>query len=172
MNARSSYGLSRSGVARWLALVLLPIGLLLGVADAAMASPPCWAPAHGYRAKHASHHRHCYRKRSHKRSRARGWRRHDHHAAHEHHEHRRDVLLAEEPYESSTAVEPASTNVTIAVGSGSSSAGSGIVGAVVGAALGGYLGSNVGNGSGQLAATAAGTLAGWVIGGEVARDPE
>jgi uncharacterized protein YcfJ len=71
---------------------------------------------------------------------------------------------AAEPY-----VEPASTNVTIALGGGSTPVGSGTVGAVVGAALGGYLGSNVGGGNGQLAATAAGTLAGWLVGGEIGR---
>jgi len=77
---------------------------------------------------------------------------------------------AEEPAETYATGETTSTNVTIAIGDGASTPGTGTIGAVVGAALGGFLGSNIGGGNGRLAATAAGTLAGWVVGGKIA-DP-
>ena len=71
MNTRAKNNRLGPRLAKWTAVALLPLSLLLGVADAAMAKPPCWAPAHGYRAKHADHQRHCYTKRSHRRH----WRR-------------------------------------------------------------------------------------------------
>ena len=128
-------------------LMLLPM--------ASYADPPPWAPAWGYRNKHAERHEH----------------------GHGHHRHGRkhhgDEDEDEDSYAGGYDQYPAyyqdnpqyyaQVNTDIQAGK----CDRGLIGGVIGGAAGGYVGSQFGKGDGKLATTAAGALLGFIIGKNV-----
>ena len=147
-------------------LLAASLALLVALPQAAVADPPPWAPAHGWRAKHDGDDYECEYKKKHKRgkyeykekckTKRRNKKRR--HASDDD----RQRVRAERDYEDyrqrSTAMGiPSGTcNKDVLVG-------------LLGAAGGGFLGSKVGKGDGQLAATAAGTVIGYIVGSSLGR---
>ena len=131
------------------ALVTLPLA-----APAAVADPPRWAPAHGYRHFQGyGHRKYQYKARRHER---RYFRRH-------HHEVRRTVYVS----------RPAHDHYRHGHGQGSDLSISPTVGgAIVGAVLGGFGGSQFGSGGGRTVAIVGGAAAGAVIGGAIGQSLE
>ena len=145
------------------ALVALPLTAPVAVAD-----PPNWAPAHGYRHFHgpqkfkhkARHHkvRH-YKARQHKQRRVHRYERHRH-------EVRRTVYVERPVYRRHhhrSHRHGRHTDLSISPTIG---------GTIVGAVLGGLGGSQIGSGSGRTAAIVGGVAAGAVIGGYIGNSME
>ncbi len=131
------------------ALVTIPLTAPVAVAD-----PPRWAPAHGYRQIHGERKfRHKFR--HHQR---RHWQRHDV---------RRTIYVYRHDHDSHRHYRPRrhnrSTELSISPTFG---------GALVGALLGGLGGSQIGKGSGRTAAIVGGVAAGAVLGGYVGNSME
>lgn len=122
------------------ALVAIPLTAPVAVAD-----PPSWAPAHGYRHAHGNH----YGKYKYRRQVRRDWR---------HREVRRTVYVSRPVHNHASHRHVNRTELGV-----SSSLG----GAIIGALLGGLGGSQIGSGSGRTAAIIGGIAAGAVIGGSV-----
>jgi len=127
------------------ALVTIPL-----TAPAAVADPPSWAPAYGYRNAH-NHRQYKQRVRHYER---RQWRRH---------EVRRTVYVSPPVHDHSRHRHSQQSDVSISPTLG---------GAIVGALLGGLGGSQIGSGSGRTAAIVGGIAAGAVIGGSVGNSME
>jgi len=150
MNTTASHRNGRRGgrLAAW----LMAAGTLLASTSAvAWHGPPEWAPAYGYRAKHAYHHhdRHVVHK-------------HYHYYHHEPYYHKPRRVYREVHVHRHVVPAPRTAPVYGGYQSGSAAG-------LVGAAAGGFLGAQVGDGRGQLAATAAGTLMGYFLGRQVGR---
>ncbi|MGH8583853.1 MAG: RT0821/Lpp0805 family surface protein [Gammaproteobacteria bacterium] len=159
------------------------LGLML-VPLAALADPPPWAPAHGYRNKHYDQYRYYYREDDDSDDDSSGGYRHRYRRYYPYrdglHIHRHDHYYYEDdgyrdiddlpyyPYRSQApqgTYYPPYRDVGISRGTCRRD----LIGALLGGAAGGYLGSQIGHGDGQLAATAAGALAGFLLGGNVGR---
>ncbi len=131
------------------ALVAIPLTAPVAVAD-----PPRWAPAHGYRHVHGGH-KFKHKFRQHER---RHWHRHDT---------RRTVYVYRDDYDGHRHYRPhrsrRTTDLSISPTFG---------GAIIGGLLGGLGGSQIGKGSGRTAAIVGGVAAGAVIGGYVGSSME
>ncbi len=122
--------------------VLLSLLLSAGPAATVSADPPCWAPAHGPRAKHGGKKCGKYYK---------------HHKRHEHNEYNTyNTYNTRNEYPEQRDRGSDSSGIS--------------VGGLVGAAVGGYAGSHLGGGKGKLAATAGGAVAGYLVGQEIEKD--
>jgi hypothetical protein len=141
-----------------LAAALLGALLALGGFDSASADPPCWAPAHGQRAKYDDDD--C--RRGHKRK-------YKHKHKHSKRDHRRYRDYDDDDGDHGESWSRAEPAPTAGPSPQASDTGGVSVGGLVGAAVGGYLGSQVGSGDGKLAATAGGTLGGYLVGQEIER---
>ncbi|SOD89346.1 hypothetical protein [Caenispirillum bisanense] len=131
------------------ALAVAVTGGLLLDAGAALADPPPWAPAHGWRAKHEYKHKHKHKDRD--------W-----------HDGPRVVYV---PVPTVVERKPA-PSLPYGFGRGTCDRGlisSELLGNLLGGAAGGAIGSRFGQGQGKLAAVAGGTLLGVLIGGSIGR---
>lgn len=142
------------------ALVTLPIATTSAVAD-----PPRWAPAHGYRHGHdQGEYRYGFKRHNYK-YKVRRYNRHRGHNYVRRHEVRRRVYVsrpAHNHYRHGHGYNYGS-NVGISPSVG---------GTIVGALIGGLGGSAIGSGSGRTAAIIGGVAAGAVIGNSVGRSME
>jgi len=127
------------------ALVTIPL-----TAPAAVADPPSWAPAHGYRNNHGGYRfsrKYHHQQRRHRRR----------------HEVQRTVYVSRPVHDHYSHRHSQQSDVSISPTLG---------GAIVGALLGGLGGSQIGSGSGRTAAIVGGIAAGAVIGGSVGNSME
>lgn len=126
------------------ALTAIPLTAPVAVAD-----PPSWAPAHGYRNVH-SHNDYKFKRkyRRHYRNRSQV---------------RRTVYVSRPVHDHYSHRHSQQSNVSISPSLG---------GAIIGALLGGLGGSQIGSGSGRTAAIIGGIAAGAVIGGSVGNSME
>jgi surface antigen len=129
---------------RFIALLVMAT-LVATAADSgsALADPPPWAPAHGYRAKHKHKHKHKHR--------------HRHEYEHHHHHH----------YHYDRDRYPNHDRLPFGIDLGLCNRA--LLGSVLGGAAGGVVGSQIGKGSGRTAATIGGTIIGVLIGGGIGR---
>jgi surface antigen len=112
----------------------------------ALADPPPWAPAHGWREKHGD---------DDDDDRGRG--RHHHH--HEREDDRETTVVVAPP-------PPPPAPYGLAQGFCSRD----LIGAALGGATGGLIGSNIGKGKGRTVATVGGVLVGLFVGGKIGRN--
>jgi surface antigen len=122
-----------------LAIILLGLCTLVFAAPPAIAEPPSWAPAQGWRDKQKGQHP----------GRGRGKRKW---------KQQRTYAPPEQPalYTPKVRIADGTCNREL-------------LGSLLGGASGGYLGSKIGSGSGNLAATAAGAVIGLIVGGSIGR---
>lgn len=128
------------------ALIAIPVTAPVAVAD-----PPSWAPAHGYRQGHGNN----YGKYKYRRQVRRDWR---------DREVRRTVYVSRPVYVSRTVHNHSSHRHVNRTELGVSPS---LGGAIIGGLLGGLGGSQIGSGSGRTAAIVGGIAAGAVIGGSI-----
>jgi surface antigen len=129
-------------------LALFTLGSLGTLAPTAIAEPPSWAPAHGWRAKHGHDHGH----------------RHKHKRKYEYEVEREYEYEYDDDYYEDRRRAP------IYGGGGDFlRCNRDLAGQIVGGAVGAAVGSQFGKGDGQLVATGAGALIGVLLGGEIGR---
>ena len=132
-----------------LLIALLAFGGVGLGAPSAVAEPPSWAPAHGWRAKHDHGHKHKH-KRNYEVEREYEYEDEDDDDQDDYYEDRRRAPI-------------------YGGGGGFLRCNRELAGQVVGGALGAAVGAQVGKGDGQLIATGAGALIGVLLGGEIGR---
>jgi surface antigen len=111
-------------------------------APMALADPPPWAPAHG-------------------------WRHHNKGAHEDEGEYRRQEVMVQQ----NTAIVSGSCNRDLVTATFSLSTGN-VLGSLIGGAAGGFIGNQFGKGSGKTAMTVLGAVAGVLIGGAIGRSME
>ncbi|SMF16387.1 Surface antigen [Tistlia consotensis] len=124
------------------AAAALTVMACAGFAGSALADPPPWAPAYGWRAKHGGHHRD-----------RDDWDR----------DRGRQVVVVERPILVRPHDRVVSCDRSLLAGDNQ------LVGQILGGALGGLAGAQIGSGNGKLAATAGGAVLGLLVGGEIGR---
>ena len=128
-------------------LALFTLGSLGTLPPTAIAEPPSWAPAHGWRAKHGHDHGH-------------------------HHKHKRKYeyeVEREYEYEYDDDYDDRRRAPIYGGGGDFLRCNRDLAGQIVGGAVGAAVGSQFGKGDGQLIATGAGALIGVLLGGEIGR---
>ncbi|HEX9488666.1 MAG TPA: glycine zipper domain-containing protein [Stellaceae bacterium] len=115
--------------------------------SAALADPPPWAPAHGWRDKHDGDDDH--------------WR-----ERHRHHEHDDEQDDERDGYDRA----PPPAVVAMPYGLDQRVCYRDMIGAALGGATGGLIGSNIGKGQGRTVATVGGVLVGLFVGGRIGRN--
>jgi surface antigen len=130
------------------ALVALLFAISTVAVSPALADPPPWAPAHGWRDKHDRDDDNYRQERRHHRDRD------------DEEEDAPAVAVAPPP-------PPAPTQLPYGLTEGTCHRD--LVGAALGGAAGGLVGSNIGKGSGRTAATIGGVIAGLFVGGSIGR---
>jgi surface antigen len=139
-------------------LLAASLALLVALPQAAVADPPPWAPAHGWRAKHDGGDYECEYKEKHKKGK------------HKHkHKYKEKCKTKGRNKKHRHASDDNYRQRSTAMGIPSGTCNKDVLVGLLGAAGGGYLGSKVGKGDGQLAATAAGTVIGYIIGSSLGR---
>jgi surface antigen len=116
---------------------------------AALADPPPWAPAHGWRDKH---------------DRGDDWREY-HHRHHDDEDDDDDYRVVAPP----PAVVVAPAPIAMPYGLDQRVCNRDLIGAALGGATGGLIGSNIGKGKGRTVATIGGVLTGLFVGGSIGR---
>lgn len=127
---------------RWLSTAIAAVALGAFAAPPALADPPPWAPAYGYR--------------DHKDG--------DYEYEHKHKKHHKKRWKKREHYESYDEIDRGFPSA-IRLGRCDREK----IGTLIGAATGGLLGANIGKGDGRLVAVGAGTLLGAIVGGALGR---
>jgi surface antigen len=133
------------------------IGFLFALSSlphaAALADPPPWAPAHGWRDKHDRDDDE--------------WR--EHHRRHRHGDDDNDYSAAAPPA-AVVVPPPAPAEVAMPYGLDQRVCNRDLIGAALGGATGGLIGSNIGKGKGRTIATVGGVLVGLFVGGKIGRN--